>query len=91
VNSLLNDPLLGGLNTTTATNTTGTASQQQRKVVAARNTVYGVPFLDQSSRQGGAALPLGGGGNMHSLVPISDYEHLAKVCSRQSNHMRPTL
>lgn len=23
---------------------------QQRKVVAARNTVYGVPFLDQSSR-----------------------------------------
>ena len=52
-----------------------------RKVVAARNTVYGVPFLDQSSRQGG---------NMHSLVPISDYDHLAKVGSRQGNHVRPS-
>jgi hypothetical protein len=28
---------------------------------------------------------------MHSLVPISDYDHLAKVGSRQGNHVRPSV
>ncbi len=54
-------------------NPTGNPANNQRKVVAARNTVYGVPFLDQSSRQGG---------NMHSLVPSTDYENLARIGSR---------
>jgi hypothetical protein len=27
---------------------------------------------------------------MHSLVPISDYDHLGKVGSRQGNHVRPS-